>query len=72
MWGKLAATCGQDLTKGRQVMVEGRLQTRSYEDRAGNRRSVTEIVAQQVQFLGGRKDHGAAAGAGTPAADTNS
>ena len=69
VWGKLAETCGQYLTKGRQVMVEGRLQTRSYEDRDGNKRSVTEIVAQQVQFLGGRKDNGADAGDGTPAAD---
>ena len=54
VWGKLAATCGQYLTKGRQVMVEGRLQTRSYEDHDGHKRLVTEIVAQQVQFLGGR------------------
>ena len=58
VWGKLAETCGQYLTKGRQVMVEGRLQTRSYEDRDGNKRSVTEIVAQQVQFLGGRPEDG--------------
>ena len=72
VWGKLAETCGQYLTKGRQVMVEGRLQTRSYEDRDGNKRSVTEIVAQQVQFLGGRKDNGTDAGDGTPAADMNS
>jgi len=56
VWGKLAETCGQYLTTGRQVMVEGRLQTRSYEDRDGNKRSVTEIVAQQVQFLGGRPE----------------
>ena len=56
VWGKLAATCGQYLTKGRQVMVEGRLQTRSYEDQDGHKRFVTEIVAQQVQFLGGRPE----------------
>jgi len=56
VWGKLAETCGQYLTKGRQVLVEGRLQTRSYEDHDGNKRSVTEIVAQQVQFLGGRPE----------------
>ena len=61
VWGKLAETCGQYLTKGRQVMVEGRLQTRSYEDGGGNKRSVTEIVAQQVQFLGGRPEEVAAA-----------
>ena len=51
VWGKLAETCGQYLTKGRQVMVEGRLQTRSYADRDGNRRYTTEVVAQNVQFL---------------------
>ena len=72
VWGKLAETWGQYLTTGRQVMVEGRLQTRSYEDRDGHMRSVTEIIAQQVQFLGGRKDNGADAGGGTPAADPDS
>ena len=51
VWGKLAETCGKYLTKGRQVMVEGRLQTRSYDDRDGVRRFSTEIVAQNVQFL---------------------
>ena len=56
VWGKLAVTCGQYLTKGRQVLVEGRLQTRSYEDHDGHKRFVTEIVAQQVQFLGGRPE----------------
>ena len=54
VWGKLAETCGKYLTKGRQVLVEGRLQTRSYDDRDGTRRFTTEIVAQHVQFLGGR------------------
>lgn len=71
VWGKLAETCGQYLTKGRQVLVEGRLQTRSYEDRDGHTRSVTEIVAQQVQFLGGRAGPGPAdeaAAAAEPAA----
>ena len=53
VWGKQAETCGQYLSKGRQVYVEGRIQTRSYDDRDGNKRYVTEIVAQRVQFLGG-------------------
>ena len=56
VWGKLAETCGQYLTRGRQVMVEGRLQTRGYEDQDGHKRFVTEIIAQQVQFLGGRPE----------------
>ena len=54
VWEKLAATGGRYLTKGRQVLAEGRLQTRSYEDQDGHKRFVTEIIAQQVQFLGGR------------------
>lgn len=45
---------GNFLTKGRQVYVEGRIQTRAYEDKEGQKRSVTEIVAQDVLLLGGR------------------
>ena len=52
VWGKLALTCGQYLKKGRQVYIEGRLQTRSYEDTEGVTRYATEIVAREVQFLG--------------------
>jgi single-strand DNA-binding protein len=53
VWGKLAELCGKYLTKGRQVYVEGRLQTRSWEDQQGQKRYTTEIVANTVQFLGG-------------------
>ena len=60
-WGKLAELCGQYLNKGRQVYVEGRLQTRSWEDKDGVKRYTTEIVAQGIQFLGA----GAGAGTGT-------
>ena len=56
VWGKLAETCGEYLSKGRQVYVEGRLQTRSWEDDKGQKRYTTEVVAQQVLFLGGLKD----------------
>lgn len=58
VWDKRAESCGQYLSKGRQVYVEGRIQTRSYDDRDGNKRYVTEIVAQQVQFIGGRGGEG--------------
>ena len=51
-WGKLAEMCAQYLSKGRTVYVEGRLQTREWEDRDGNKRQTTEINAQTVQFLG--------------------
>lgn len=53
VWGKQAESCGQYLAKGRQVFVQGNIRTRSYEDKTGNTRYVTEIVAQRVQFLGG-------------------
>ena len=52
VWGKLAELCGRYLNKGRQVYVEGRLQTRSWEDQQGQKRYTTEIVANTVQFLG--------------------
>ena len=52
VWGKLAEICGKHLSKGRQVYVEGRLQTRSWEDQQGQKRYATEIVANTVQFLG--------------------
>src|SRR5689334_12138517 len=52
VWGKLAELCGKYLSKGRQVYVEGRLQTRSWEDQQGQKRYSTEIVATTVQFLG--------------------
>jgi single-strand DNA-binding protein len=53
VWGKLADICGKYLSKGRQCYVEGRLQTRSWEDPQGQKRYSTEIVATNVQFLGG-------------------
>ena len=52
VWGKLAETCAQHLSKGRQVYVDGRLQTRSWETEKGEKRFSTEIVANQVLFLG--------------------
>ena len=52
VWGKLAELCSQYLSKGRQVYLEGRLQTRSWEDAQGQKRYTTEISANTVQFLG--------------------
>ncbi|MBW2621296.1 MAG: single-stranded DNA-binding protein [Deltaproteobacteria bacterium] len=52
-WEKLAEICGEYLSKGRQVYIEGRLQTREWEDRDGNKRQTTEIVALQMQMIGG-------------------
>ena len=51
-WARLGEICGEYLHKGKQVYVEGKLQTRSWEDREGNKRWTTEVVAQTVQMLG--------------------
>lgn len=53
VWGKQGEMCGQYLSKGRQVYVEGSIRTRSYDDKSGNKRYITEIVAQRIRFLGG-------------------
>ena len=53
VWGKRAEVCSKYLAKGRQVFVEGRIQTRNYDDKEGHKRYVTEIIATDVQFLGG-------------------
>lgn len=50
-WRKLAEICGQYLHKGSMVYIEGRLQTRSWDDRDGNKRYTTEIIAQGMQML---------------------
>jgi single-strand DNA-binding protein len=66
-WGKLGEICGEYLSKGRQVYVEGRLQTSSYDDKEGVKRYSTEIVASDVQFLGSKESGGGRpAGGGTP------
>ncbi|MDZ4787084.1 MAG: single-stranded DNA-binding protein [bacterium] len=54
-FGKTAENCSQYLAKGRQVFIEGRLQTRKWQDKEGKDRYSTEIVANIVQFLGGGK-----------------
>lgn len=75
VWGKMAELCGQYLTKGRQAYVEGRLQTREWTDKEGGKRYTTEIVAQNVQFLGGageRPSTGAAANDFAPSAGFDS
>lgn len=68
VWGRQAENCGKYLSKGRQCYVEGRLQTRSWEDKDGQKRYTTEIVANTVQFLGG----GATQGRGDTAVNSQS
>jgi single-strand DNA-binding protein len=66
-WGPLAEICGKYLVKGKQVYVEGRIQSRSYDDRDGNKRYVTEIVISDMQMLGGRPGEDAGGAAARPA-----
>lgn len=74
VWRQLAEICGKYLHKGKQIYVEGRIQTRSYDDRDGNKRYITEIVADQMQMLGRAGEEGAAAprGESRPARSGNS
>lgn len=54
-WGKTGELCDQYLEKGRQALIEGKLQTRSWDDKDGKKCYMTEINAQNVQFIGGSK-----------------
>ncbi len=55
-WGSLAEICNQYLHKGQQVYVEGRLQTRRWEDNEGNKHFTTELVAKEMIMLGDRRE----------------
>jgi single-strand DNA-binding protein len=74
-WGKLAENCAKLLAKGKQVYVEGRIQTRSWDDKDGNKRYTTEVVANTMQMLGpmesgsrgmGDESHDLGSGDGAP------
>lgn len=76
-WRSLAETCHKYLTKGRLVAVSGRMQVRTYDDNNGQRRYITEVVADEVQFLERNPAAGQSGGAPTyprsnPYPDTNS
>ena len=62
VWGRTAEMCNQYLSKGRTVYVEGRIQTREWEDKEGNKRYTTEINANNVNFIGPRTDGGGGSG----------
>ena len=70
-WGRLAEIANEYLRRGRQVYVDGRLQTREWEDREGNARTTTELVAREMLMLGGR-DAEAPESTDTPSADPES
>ena len=67
-WRQTAELCARYLSKGRKVAVEGSIQTRSYDAQDGTKRYVTEIVADNVEFLGSREDGGSRQGNYAPAA----
>jgi single-strand DNA-binding protein len=71
-WQKLADNCATYLRKGSKAAIEGRIQTRSYQDKEGKRRYVTEVVAENVQFLDGKpRDSQPADPFGDPFADAS-
>ncbi|MDD5449677.1 MAG: single-stranded DNA-binding protein [Candidatus Omnitrophica bacterium] len=58
VWGRRAEVCGEFLSKGSPIFVEGRLQSRNWEDQSGQKRSTIEVNASNVQFLGKPKEKG--------------
>src|SRR3954453_23504842 len=70
VWGRQGENAARFLSKGRPVAVDGRLEWREWQDQQGNKRQSVEIVADSVQFLGGRDDGGSGNGGGfTPRSD---
>ena len=63
-WRKLAEICGNNLVKGRRISVEGRIQVRSYDAQDGSKRYVTEVVADEVEFLDSKAQTGAQSATG--------
>lgn len=70
MWAKLAEIAGEWLKKGQRVYLEGRIQTRNYDDKNGVKRYVTEVVATDLIMLGGGKGADSGAGSGGSQAST--
>ena len=63
-WGKLGEICGEYLSKGKQVYIEGRLQTRDWDDKDGNKKTTTEVVVSNMVMLGQISDGRGAGAAG--------
>ena len=61
VWGKQAESCSKYLTSGRLVFIEGKIQTRNYQDKNNQKRYITEIIAQNVRFLSSHTEEGAGA-----------
>lgn len=71
VWGRTAEMCAQYLSKGRTVYVEGRIQTREWEDKDGNKRYTTEINASTVNFIGPRPSGAGGSGGSASAGGTS-
>ena len=72
VWQKLAEIANQYLAKGSQVYLEGKIETRSYEAKDGDKRYITEIIANNIQFIGSRAEKsGGQAGAPAPSEQPN-
>jgi len=69
VWGAQGENCARYLSKGRPVAIDGRLEWREWQDKDGNKRESIDIVADSVQFLGGREDSGGGDNGFTPRSD---
>jgi single-strand DNA-binding protein len=69
VWGAQGENCARFLAKGRPVAIDGRLEWREFTDAQGNKRQAVEIVADAVQFLGGRDEAGGGGNGFTPRSD---
>jgi single-strand DNA-binding protein len=69
VWGAQGENCARFLAKGRPVALDGRLEWREWQDQAGNNRQSVEIIADSVQFLGGRDEGQGGGGGFTPRSD---
>lgn len=61
-WGKQGEVIKEYLSKGRELFIEGRIQNRSYDDKEGNKKYISEVVVQNFSFVGGRGDSGGSSG----------
>jgi len=66
MWGKIAEIAGEWLKKGSKIYIQGRLQTRSYDDSSGQKRYITEVVATDMEMLGNKEPSTSAQSSNTP------
>jgi len=71
LWRGLAEVAQKFVKKGTQIFIEGKIRTRSYDDRDGNKRYITEIVGDSMQLLGRRQDEGPAGPVGTAAPNSH-